>query len=312
MTLEPGVSASAALSLAAFAIDELTSLVGNDLRPKLKPLAASAWARDACARGSYSYALPGHGADKITVALQGHFANPAAVLQRLQARSRAEGSAREDVTSRSGTFRLTVQGLSADRFLWRLDELSPVVAPARGAEGILLPMLTANRQGVVLFANDAMRRLLGERPRRLDRLLKTAAAPGEVVRIDTADGPMPALLAELTGPGDRREIYVFPAGDRPASAEDGLFDGLPVALLRFDPEGMLIGANRAARASATATRGLPAERAVTAETRARSISALAAGSGVVIANSLATTRSMLGSMPPPMRGSLAMLSGQLE
>jgi len=47
-------------ALGAFAVDELASLVGNDLRPKLKALAASAWARDPFARGSYSYALPGH------------------------------------------------------------------------------------------------------------------------------------------------------------------------------------------------------------------------------------------------------------
>ena len=46
-------------ALGAFAIDELVNLVGNDLRPKLKTLAATAWARDPFARGSYSYALPG-------------------------------------------------------------------------------------------------------------------------------------------------------------------------------------------------------------------------------------------------------------
>jgi monoamine oxidase len=44
----------------AFAIDELANLVGSDIRPKLKTLAESHWARDPFARGSYSYALPGH------------------------------------------------------------------------------------------------------------------------------------------------------------------------------------------------------------------------------------------------------------
>jgi monoamine oxidase len=52
----------------AFAIDELASLVGNDLRPKLTALAASAWARDSYARGSYSYALPGHEDDRARLA----------------------------------------------------------------------------------------------------------------------------------------------------------------------------------------------------------------------------------------------------
>ena len=52
----------------AFAIDELASLVGNDLRPKLKLLASSAWALDSYARGSYSYALPGHEDDRARLA----------------------------------------------------------------------------------------------------------------------------------------------------------------------------------------------------------------------------------------------------
>ncbi len=46
-------------ALAAFAIDDLASLVGNDFRAKLNVLAASSWSRDPFARGSYSYALPG-------------------------------------------------------------------------------------------------------------------------------------------------------------------------------------------------------------------------------------------------------------
>jgi monoamine oxidase len=55
-------------ALSAFAIDELASLVGNDLKPKLTALAASAWARDPFARGSYSYALPGHEDDRARLA----------------------------------------------------------------------------------------------------------------------------------------------------------------------------------------------------------------------------------------------------
>lgn len=47
-------------AFAEFCIDDLVGLVGNDLRPKLSLLAASAWARDPFARGSYSYAIVGH------------------------------------------------------------------------------------------------------------------------------------------------------------------------------------------------------------------------------------------------------------
>ena len=55
-------------ALAAQAIDEIVSLLGNDYRRKLKPLAGSRWAHDPFARGSYSHALPGHAAMRAVLA----------------------------------------------------------------------------------------------------------------------------------------------------------------------------------------------------------------------------------------------------
>jgi monoamine oxidase len=43
----------------AFALDQLASLFGSDIRGKLRPLAASAWSRDSRIGGAYSYAIPG-------------------------------------------------------------------------------------------------------------------------------------------------------------------------------------------------------------------------------------------------------------
>jgi monoamine oxidase len=51
-------------AMAAFATDELAGLFGSDIRRHLRPLAASFWRRDEFARGSYSYALPGHAGDR--------------------------------------------------------------------------------------------------------------------------------------------------------------------------------------------------------------------------------------------------------
>ena len=51
-------------AMAAFALDELAGVFGNRIRNHLRPLAASAWASDPYARGSYSYALPGHADDR--------------------------------------------------------------------------------------------------------------------------------------------------------------------------------------------------------------------------------------------------------
>ncbi|MEI6801271.1 MAG: ATP-binding protein, partial [Pseudomonadota bacterium] len=192
--------------------------------------------------------LPRNPSAVLPALLQAHFANPRAVLMRLHARAATDGSAREDITSRDGTLRLTVHRLRLGRFLWRVDDFSGSGTTQRGAEGLSLPMLTVNRQGVVLFANDAMRRLLGERPRRLDRLFKGPPAKhGEVVAINAAAGPVRARLAMVSGAGERREIYLLPVEEAPSPDGGVLFDGLPVALMRFDAAGVLIGANRAAR-----------------------------------------------------------------
>jgi monoamine oxidase len=55
-------------ALAAQSIDEITTLLGNDFRRKLKPLAQSRWAHDPFARGSYSHALPGHAGKRAVLA----------------------------------------------------------------------------------------------------------------------------------------------------------------------------------------------------------------------------------------------------
>ena len=44
----------------AFAIDQLVRLFGSDVRPTLRPLLGSNWARMPRIGGAYSYALPGH------------------------------------------------------------------------------------------------------------------------------------------------------------------------------------------------------------------------------------------------------------
>ena len=55
-------------AMVAFATEELAGLLGSDVRRRLKPLAASFWRQDEFARGSYSYALPGHADDRAQLA----------------------------------------------------------------------------------------------------------------------------------------------------------------------------------------------------------------------------------------------------
>ncbi|MDO9638643.1 MAG: ATP-binding protein [Pseudotabrizicola sp.] len=191
----------------------------------------------------------GLAAASLNAALQDHFTSPASVLYRLQSRAMKAGAAREDVVTRRGHTRLTVHRIAEDRFLWRLDEFVDRAVSGRGAEGLSLPMLVVNKSGVILFTNEAMRRLLGGRPKRLEGVFSTQnPRSGEVLEVSGVDGPVQAILAEISGAGDRREIYLLPVSDRPAGAqivED--FEDIPVAILRFDADGSLRAANRAAR-----------------------------------------------------------------
>ena len=185
----------------------------------------------------------------LVAALKDHFAAPSAVLFRLQSRANTLGAAREDVATQRGHTRLSVHKISTQRYLWRLEEFADRSSSGRGAESLSLPMLTANRAGVVLFSNDAMRRLLGGRPKRLDRIFSTQILrSGEEVEIASAQGPMRAILAEIEGHGERREIYLLPVS---SAAQDTAmladFEHVPVALLKFDPKGNLLQANKVAR-----------------------------------------------------------------
>ena len=181
--------------------------------------------------------------------LHEQMASPSAVLFRLQSRAANGGSAREDIVTRRGHLRLSAHRVGPDRFLWRLEEFQDRNASGRGAEGLSLPMVVANRNGVVLFSNDAMRRLLGERPKRLDRIfVQPKVSTGEEVQVQTPEGPVRAIVAEVEGVGDRREIFLLPAGPRAdGDTVTTDFENVPVALMKFAPDGALRSANRAAR-----------------------------------------------------------------
>ena len=189
------------------------------------------------------------GGQTLTRALSEVFANPAAVLHRLQNRAEALGAAREDLVTRRGHVRLAVHRIGETGFLWRLEDMAERASGGRGAETISLPMLTASKTGTILFMNEALRRLMGERVKTLDRVFTDLPIrPGEEHEIAGASGPVKALVAEVEGNGGRREVYLLPARGNVAGTHDPTaFDRLPVALLRLSPTGQLREANRAAR-----------------------------------------------------------------
>jgi two-component system cell cycle sensor histidine kinase/response regulator CckA len=230
--------------------DLLLDLVGADAAPCVATDAAGRVVyANAAARTRFGEDRGGAAADGLMALLRDHFASPSAVLFRLQARAQRQGAAREDVVTRRGHMRISATRLTDGRLLWRMEEFQDRTGLGRGAEGLSLPMLVANKTGVVLFSNEAMRRLLGHRPKRLDRVFTAPAIrPGEEVEVAGADGPVRAFLAEVPGLGERREIFLLPAparGDPSTTLAD--FEHVPVALLKLSPDGEVQAANIAAR-----------------------------------------------------------------
>ena len=189
------------------------------------------------------------GGQTLARALSELFASPGSVLNRLQSKAASLGAAREDLITRRGHVRLSVHQVGSGEFLWRLEDMAERATGGRGAETISLPMLTASRSGAVLFMNEALRRLVGERVRTLDRIFsELPLRSGEEHEIATPDGPLRCIVAEIEGQGGRNEVYLLPVmPGRAASHDPASFESLPVALMRLAGDGRVLAVNRAAR-----------------------------------------------------------------
>ena len=181
------------------------------------------------------------------------FANPGAVLYRLQSKAQALGSAREDIVTRKGHVRLSVNSVDEETFLWRLEDLSDRGGGARAADALSLPMLTAGPTGTVLYMNEAFRRLLGGRAKNLSGVFsQLPIVSGQVHQVLTENGPIDSLVAEVPSHGGRREIYLLPGdsmNDGTISTTDwDTIEELPVPLLKIAPQGEIIASNHEARA----------------------------------------------------------------
>ena len=99
--------------------------------------------------------------DTLTATLRGTFADPSAILFRLQALADRKGSAREDIVTRAGPVRLTAQRLQHGRYFWRIESIPDPSQSRRGAEALPLPAMTVSQSGAILSMNDAARAMAG-------------------------------------------------------------------------------------------------------------------------------------------------------
>ena len=200
------------------------------------------------ARNAAATALfPETGSETLAGTLRAVFANPSAVLYRLQRRADSDGAAREDLVTSRGHVRLAVHKMGQMGFLWRVEDMSERPHAAQGAAALPVPLVSLGRSGTVLFMNEAARRLVGHRVKTLDRMFPSLPLrPGEINALSTSDGLRDVLVAEFEGSAGRRELFFLPA-DGPGGAGGAAgFDALPVAMLRVGADGRILSANRQA------------------------------------------------------------------
>ncbi|MBU2993381.1 response regulator [Octadecabacter sp. B2R22] len=180
------------------------------------------------------------------------FANPSAVMFRIQNKAQALGSAREDIVTRKGHVRLSVNAVDDTSFLWRLEDLSDRMGVGRSADALSLPMLTAGPSGTVLYMNEAFRRLLGGRAKNLEGVFSDLPiVSGQVHHVRCESGLSESLVAEVPSHGGRSEIYLLPSDTIGEGAailtEWDAIEELPVPLLKIGLDGGVLSSNREAR-----------------------------------------------------------------
>lgn len=192
-------------------------------------------------------------AAKIAHGLRDRIVSSGSVLLRMQDRARRDGAAREVVAAADGPVTLSLHRLRKGRYLWRMDGMDTYAAALRGGDGLSLPMLTANAQGTILFANAALRRMVGFRPRDLARDLGLSGdlPNGQIITLRGPQGECRTHLSVYSSASGRREVYLSPAPHAPREPLPTLtmtgLEDLPVPLLRFAADGRLLASNRAAR-----------------------------------------------------------------
>ncbi|MFB1025898.1 MAG: PAS domain-containing protein, partial [Octadecabacter sp.] len=147
------------------------------------------------------------------------------------------GSAREDIVTRKGHVRLSVNAIDDAVFLWRLEDLSDRGGGARAADALSLPMLTAGPTGTILYMNEAFRRLLGGRAKNLGGVFSDLPiVSGQIHKVLCEAGEVDSLVAEVPSHGGRREIYLLPGDSLSEEAVSGAewdaIEELPVPLLK--------------------------------------------------------------------------------
>ncbi|WP_171099104.1 ATP-binding protein [Ruegeria sp. HKCCD7255] len=178
----------------------------------------------------------------MAACLRSIFANPAAILVRLQSLAQEAGYASEDIATRGVAIPVAATWLNDGMVYWRVD-----LQAQQSWNSIQLPVLNIGRNDVILHANEPARRLLSGVPPKLEHLLPPdVAQSGGVTRLVTVHGPKAFLVTTLRQKGLDRALLLAPLEHGVGQAGVMSFSDLPVPIMRLSLQGEILEANRLA------------------------------------------------------------------
>lgn len=181
----------------------------------------------------------------LASALRSLFANPSAVVYRLQCRANLEQAAREEISTKRGQIRLTVHQIGPDEFAWRIEEISESAAVRSSTKALPIPMVSAGRGGAILYMNPAAQQLIGKTVENVQDLFPTLhVRPGCSNMLSTQNGPVNVFVAEHQTQSGRRELYFLDGTMDIAQEQEVAFDILPVAVIKMCVDGRIERINR--------------------------------------------------------------------
>ena len=180
-------------------------------------------------------------------------AKPETVIQRLREQLETSVNAKENVPSRTSTFRVAAFKASDTIHLWRVDDLGELSkgSTSTSASGVL-PRLTIRHDGTVLSVNEPGKAMLGVVPRVLsDAVLDLPLRSGQVHRLKTTNGRANAMAVQVDTGDENFDVYLLPesAAGMPRIVQAGwdAIEDLPVPLMKISPDGEVLASNREAR-----------------------------------------------------------------
>jgi two-component system cell cycle sensor histidine kinase/response regulator CckA len=175
--------------------------------------------------------------------------NANAIIFRLQAKAERQNSARETVVTRSGRFQVSVHQIASDQLMWAVEPVLDSAGPVRSVDKISLPMMTVGNSGTILFMNDALRRLIGDRAKSVERIFTDVPEQSDTVcALQTKEGLVDVRAIIVPGNAGRTEYFLIPVEPNAAPvASLSTLEDFPVALLKIRPDGSIAEANRLAR-----------------------------------------------------------------